>query len=81
MEINREWLAPCGLYCGVCGIMIAHRDDNLKFKERLTQVQLSKMTGIPQRHISEIENGKRGIGKDRAKIFAEALKVDYRVFL
>ena len=28
--------APCGLYCGVCAIYIAHRDDNLKFKERLT---------------------------------------------
>jgi hypothetical protein len=28
--------APCGLYCGVCAIHIAHRDDNLKFKERLT---------------------------------------------
>jgi len=28
--------APCGLYCGVCAIYLAHRDDNLKFKERLT---------------------------------------------
>jgi hypothetical protein len=35
MEINKEWLAPCGLYCGVCAIMIAHRNDNQKFKERL----------------------------------------------
>ena len=38
MEINKEWLAPCGLYCGVCGIMIAHRDNNQKFKERLSTV-------------------------------------------
>ena len=33
--VRRELLAPCGLYCGVCGILIAHRDNNLKFKERL----------------------------------------------
>lgn len=38
METKLEWLAPCGLYCGVCGILIAHRDNNLKFKEKLAQV-------------------------------------------
>ena len=37
-EINKALLAPCGLYCGVCAIYIAHRDDNLKFKERLVNV-------------------------------------------
>jgi hypothetical protein len=26
------------LYCGVCGVYIAHRDDNDKFKERLATV-------------------------------------------
>ncbi|MBI5601799.1 MAG: DUF3795 domain-containing protein [Deltaproteobacteria bacterium] len=35
MEINKELLAPCGLYCGVCAIMMAHRDNNQKLKERL----------------------------------------------
>jgi len=35
---KREWLAPCGLYCGVCGVRMAHEDDNLKFKERLSTV-------------------------------------------
>ena len=34
--IHKELLAPCGIYCGVCGVYIAHRDDNLKFKERLS---------------------------------------------
>ena len=38
MAVRKELAAPCGLYCGVCGILIAHRDDNLKFKERLAQV-------------------------------------------
>jgi len=50
-------------------------------REGLTQVQLSKLTGIPQRHVSEMEHGRRTIGKKNAKLFAEALKTDYRVFL
>lgn len=35
MTVNRELLSPCGLYCGVCAIYLAHRDDNAKLKERL----------------------------------------------
>lgn len=50
-------------------------------KEELTQRQLAEMTGIPQRHISEMEQGKRPIGKETAKKLAKALNVDYRVFL
>lgn len=51
-------------------------------RENLTQKQLSERTGIPQHHLSEMENGKRGIGKLRAQKLAEALNVsDYRVFL
>jgi len=50
-------------------------------KEGVTQSQLAKLTSIPQRHISEMEHGKRAIGKDRAKKLAEALKIDYHVFL
>ncbi len=35
MEVKKELVPPCGLYCGVCSILIAHRDDNPKLKERL----------------------------------------------
>ena len=52
-----------------------------RVKEELTQVQLSEMTGIPRRHISEMEHGKRPIGKETARKLAKALKCDYRVFL
>jgi hypothetical protein len=38
MAINPDLLAPCGLYCGVCGVYMAHRDNNDKFKERLATV-------------------------------------------
>jgi hypothetical protein len=40
------------------------------------------MTGIPQRHIIEMETGKRQVGRKRAEILANALNVtDYRIFL
>jgi hypothetical protein len=35
MEINPDFVSPCGLYCGVCAIYIAHRDNNHKLKARL----------------------------------------------
>ena len=38
MEDKKNLAAPCGLYCGVCSVYIAHRDDNVKFKEKLTAV-------------------------------------------
>ena len=50
-------------------------------RENLTQKQLAEMTGIPQRHISELENGKRQAGKEWAKKLAAALNCDYRRFL
>jgi len=52
-----------------------------RHKEGLTQVQLARLTGIPQPHISEMEHSKRPIGKDRAKKLADVLKVDYHIFL
>ena len=32
--MNTELLAPCGLYCGVCGVYMASRDNNQKLKEK-----------------------------------------------
>lgn len=50
-------------------------------RQNLTQKQLSELTSIPQHQISEMENGKRTIGKERAKRLANALHCDYRRFL
>ena len=48
----------------------------------LTQAALGeRMGGIPRQHISNMENGKRPIGKENAKRLAAALHVDYQVFL
>lgn len=53
----------------------------LRTREGLTQVELAERTGINRRHLSEMENGKRPIGKAAARKLAEALGGDYRMLL
>ena len=51
-------------------------------REDVTQRELADMTGLPLRHICEMETGKRQIGKEGAKKLAEALYFsDYRIFI
>ncbi len=45
MKANPDFVAPCGLYCGVCAIYMAHRDDNQKFKERLLNLYKGGVSG------------------------------------
>jgi hypothetical protein len=45
MEINPDFVSPCGLYCGVCAIYMAGRDNNQKFKERLVSLYTGKIPG------------------------------------
>jgi DNA-binding XRE family transcriptional regulator len=52
-----------------------------RYREGMTQVELAEKTGIPRRHISEMENHKRPIGKQNARKLADALGVGYRIFL
>ena len=52
-----------------------------RFKAEISQRKLAETIGIRQHHISEMENGKRPIGKEMAKRFAEFFKADYRLFL
>jgi ribosome-binding protein aMBF1 (putative translation factor) len=52
-----------------------------RYREDLTQEELSERTGIPRRHISEMENGRRPIGKANARKLAAALNIDPRRFL
>ena len=53
----------------------------LRFREDLTQAQLAEIIGVKRQHISEMENGKRPIGKAMAKRLAKALNTGYKVFL
>ncbi len=47
----------------------------------MTQVELASKLGVPQHVISEMENGKRPIGKKMANRLAKVFKTDYRMFL
>ncbi|MBU3915418.1 DUF3795 domain-containing protein [bacterium] len=46
MRINQDFVSPCGLYCGVCGVYYATRDKNNEFMEKLIGVYESKMPGL-----------------------------------
>ena len=50
-------------------------------KEGLSQTALASRLGIPPSNISEMEGGKRPIGKKMARRLSKVLGVDYRVFL
>ncbi len=52
-----------------------------RYRENVTQKQLAELIGIPQRHISMMENGKRPIGKEMARRLGKALNIGYKVFL
>ena len=53
----------------------------LRAREGLTQVTIGNLLGIPQGNISQMEHGKRLIGKVIAKRLADLFKTDYRLFL
>jgi hypothetical protein len=54
MEINPKFLAPCGLYCGVCAVLYATRENNLKFKERLVGLYKGKLPESAELSVEDI---------------------------
>ena len=54
---------------------------NLRENAGYSQVKLAELLNVNSRHISEMERGKRAIGKKLAKKLADTLKTDYRMFL
>lgn len=53
----------------------------LRRREGLTQLEIGKILNISQGNLSQMERGKRPIGKRIAKRLAELFKTDYRLFL
>jgi DNA-binding XRE family transcriptional regulator len=47
----------------------------------MTQEDLAEKLHVPQSNISQIETGKRPVGKNLAKRLAKIFNLDYRVFL
>jgi DNA-binding XRE family transcriptional regulator len=52
-----------------------------RVRDDLTQKDLAKKLNIHQVHVSQIENGKRVVGKNLAKKLAKLFHTDYRLFL
>lgn len=48
---------------------------------RLSLAALAEVSGVPKGHLSQMENGKRPIGKRMAQKLADALGCDYRGLL
>jgi hypothetical protein len=55
MESRNHFLAPCGLYCGVCGVYYATRDNNVAFMEKLLAMYKKTMGGIDQLAIEDLK--------------------------
>lgn len=53
----------------------------LRVREGLTQAQLAEKAGLSHHHVSEMEHGKRLIGKAMAKRLAEILNASYKTLL
>jgi DNA-binding XRE family transcriptional regulator len=53
----------------------------LRLREGLTQEQLARLLGVKRPNLSEMENGKRPIGKNLPKHLAQGLKTDYQALL
>lgn len=52
-----------------------------RLRDGLTQKEWAKKLQIHQVHISQIENGKRVVGKNLAKKLSQTFNSDYRLFL
>lgn len=53
----------------------------LRKLQELSQNELANLTGISQSNISALENGTRQMGRERALIFAKALRVHPAILL
>ena len=74
---EQEWVDANGLFADrtPSNMLIGARS-----KENITQNKLSELTGIPRRHISDMENGRRPIGKQNAIKLGKALNINYQLF-
>ena len=80
-QLEKSGSVPWREVAGKRGSIPASVLRGARSKAEITQIRLSELIGIPQRHISEMEHGKRPIGKESARKLALALNVDYRVFM
>ena len=68
-DINEKYTKPGAILKGA------------RLKEGFSQKKLADKLGIPQSHISEMEHGKRPIGKRMSQRLSKILNVTYKIFL
>ncbi len=73
--------SPWEFQSGSNKLSVGERLKGARYRENLTQKEVAQKTGIPQGHISKIENDKLAVGKDRARRLADVLNIDYRILL
>ncbi len=73
MKIKPKFLAHCGLYCGVCGVYYATRDNNTKFLERLLAMYAEKFHGLEGITIEDLKCD--GCRSDRVGFFCRVCAI------
>ena len=76
--IEREWMTPEEVFPGFGG---GHSLRGARYREEVSQRQLSRLTGVSVQNISAMEHGRRPIGKEMAKRLAKVLNTDWRLLL
>jgi transcriptional regulator with XRE-family HTH domain len=61
--------------------VFASRLRGYRHREALTQAELAGLAGVSKQNISDMENGRRGIGKDMAQRLGKALNAPWKRFL
>jgi predicted RNA-binding Zn-ribbon protein involved in translation (DUF1610 family) len=73
MEIENKFLAHCGLYCGVCGVFYATRDNNDNFLERLLAMYQEKIPNLDGVSIDDLKCD--GCLSDRISLFCRSCAI------
>ena len=75
---DRDWLTPAEVFPD---FHAGDRIKGLRYRENMTQKQLAEQTGISVQNLSNMEHGRRPVGKEMAKRLARALNADWRTLL
>ena len=75
------WREISGARMKAAGGESAHMVRTSREMAGMTQVELAKLLKMPQANLSQVESGRRSVGKALAKKMAKIFQVDYRVFL
>ena len=75
---DRDWLT---IEEAFPGFHAGHSLRGARYREDVSQRQLSKLAGVSVQNISNMEHGRRPIGKEMAKKLAKVLNTDWRLLL